>query len=396
MNLPLRVAVRYLFARKSYNVINLISGIGVAGMAIGTAALVMILSVFNGFNQLVTSSLGQVYPDIAVRPATGKVFVPEGAAFDWALESDKVLRLSSTLEEQVFVSYEGRQSLARLKGMDEASEAESPLQDCITDGKWALHFGSLPTAVLGAGLGHSLGTSPRFVTPLEVYFPSRTQAVSLVNPASSLRSVQLRTAGFFSVNAELDAKWLVVPLETARELLDYEQEVSAIEIWTAPKQVNTVQKELQTRLGPGFKVFNRYQQNESLYKMMRYEKLAIYLILIFVVLIIGLNVYSSLKMLIVEKEADSETLRSLGAPSSMVRRIFCLEGWLVSLMGMLIGLLLGVLLVWIQGRFGLISMPGNYIVEAYPVVLKLTDLLWIAAGVAGIGFLIALLPSKKL
>ena len=396
MNLPLRVAVRYLFARKSYNVINLISGIGVAGMAIGTAALVMILSVFNGFNQLVTSSLGQVYPDIAVRPATGKVFVPEGAAFDWALESDKVLRLSSTLEEQVFVSYEGRQSLARLKGMDEASEAESPLQDCITDGKWALHFGSLPTAVLGAGLGHSLGTSPRFVTPLEVYFPSRTQAVSLVNPAASLRSVQLRTAGFFSVNAELDAKWLVVPLETARELLDYEQEVSAIEIWTAPKQVNTVQKELQTRLGPGFKVFNRYQQNESLYKMMRYEKLAIYLILIFVVLIIGLNVYSSLKMLIVEKEADSETLRSLGAPSSMVRRIFCLEGWLVSLMGMLIGLLLGVLLVWIQGRFGLISMPGNYIVEAYPVVLKLTDLLWIAAGVAGIGFLIALLPSKKL
>lgn len=396
MDLPLHIALRYLFSRKSYNVINLISGIGVAGMAIGTAALVMILSVFNGFNELVTSSMGLVYPDLVIRPATGKVFVPEGDAFDWALESEKVIRLSSTLEEQVFVSYEGRQSLARLKGMDPTAESESSLQECITDGKWALHFGSLPTAMLGAGLGHSLGASPRFVTPLEVFFPSRTQPVSLVNPATSLRSVQLRAAGFFSVNAELDAKWLVVPLETARELLDYEQEVSAIEIWTAPKQVKTVQKELQTRLGPGFKVLNRYQQNESLYKMMRYEKLAIYLILIFVVLIIGLNVYSSLKMLILEKEADRETLRSLGAPGSMVRRIFCLEGWLVSLLGMLTGLLVGVILVWIQDRFGLISMPGNYIVSAYPVVLKLSDLLWIATGVAGIGFLIALLPSKKL
>ena len=396
MNLPLKIAFRYLFARKSYQVINLISGIGVAGMAIGTAALVCILSVFNGFNRLVSENLLQSHPDLVVLPASGKVFIPEGPAFQWALESEDVLRLSSTLEEQVFVSYEGKQSLARVKGLDEASEAESPLQAHIVDGKWALHTGNLPSAVMGAALARSLGLSPAFVNPIELFFPSRTSPVSLANPAASLRSVRLRTAGLVSVSSELDAKLLLVPMETARELLDYDKEVSAIEIWTAPGQEKAVQKQLQERLGASFKVQDRYQQNDSLYKMMRYEKLAIYLILIFVVLIISLNIYSSLKMLILEKSADRETLRSLGAPAAMVRRIFLLEGWLVSMLGLVIGLVLGVLLVGLQSRFGLVSMPGNFVISAYPVVLKASDLVWITAGVASVGYLISWLPSKKL
>ena len=194
MTLPLKIAFRYLFARKSYNVINMISGIGVAGMAVGTAALIIILSVFNGFNALVSDSLADAGADLVIRPVTGKVFVPEGPAFDWAMASDDVVRLNSILEEQVFLSYEGRQGLARVRGLDAAAEEESPLQEHIIDGAWILHKGTLPQAVAGVGLAHSLGLSPRFVTPLEILYPSRTEAVSLSNPGASLRSVRIQTS----------------------------------------------------------------------------------------------------------------------------------------------------------------------------------------------------------
>ena len=394
--LPLRIALRYLFARKSYNVINLISGLGVAGMAVGTAALIVILSVFNGFNALVKDSLSDAAADLVVRPAAGKVFTPSQDAFQWAVDNDDVVRLSSVLEEQVFLSYEGRQSLARVKGMDEASEEESALKDHIIDGQWTLHRGSLPQAVAGAQLAHSLRLNPRFVTPLEIHYPSRTQQVSLSNPAASLRTVRVQTAGVVSVNAELDAKLLVVPIETLRELLEYGTEVSAVEIWTAPGKAGALQKELQKRLGDGFKVLDRYQQDEGVYKMMRYEKLAIYLILVFVVLIVAFNIYSSLRMLIIEKEGDRETLRSLGAPESLLRRTFLLEGWLVSLLGMAIGLVLGIALVLLQQHFGLVPMPGNFVISAYPVAMKATDILWTVAGVAGVGYLMALIPSRQL
>ena len=394
--LPLKFAVRYLFARKSYNVINMISGIGVAGMAVGTAALVVILSVFNGFNELVSNSLSDINPDITVRPAAGKVFVPTLEDFGQLLDDDRVVRLSGVLEEQVFLSYEGRQSLARVKGLDEAGEEESRLQEHMVDGYWLLHRGQKPMATGGLGLIRSLGANPRFVTPIEMHYPSRTEAVSLANPAASLRSVKLQLAGTFSVNADVDAKLLVVPIETLRELLDYDEEASALEIWTLPGETAAVQKELLAGVGDHFKVLDRYQQDESLYRMMRYEKLAIYLILIFVVLIIAFNIYSSLKMLIIEKQEDCSTLRSLGAPDSLVRRIFLLEGWLVSLLGLGIGLVIGIVLVLLQQRYGLVSMPGNFAITAYPVVLRASDLFWTAAGVALIGYLMALLPSRKL
>ena len=395
MSLPLKFAIRYLFARKSYNVINLISGIGVAGMALGTAALVIILSVFNGFSSLIDQSLSDINPDLSVRPAEGKVFVPAGEAFDWALESDDVLRLSSVLEEQAFLSYEGRQSLARVKGLDLAAEEASALQDHLVDGVWQLRRGQRPMAVAGVALAYNLGLSPRFVTPLEIHYPSRTQAISLANPAASLRSVKVQTAGTLSVNAQLDNQLLVVPIELMRELLDYPEEVSAVEVWTAPGRTEAVKKAMQSRLGPAFRVLDRQEQDASLYRMMRLEKLAIFLILLFVVLIVAFNIYSSLKMLVIEKQHDLGTLRSLGAPDSLLRRIFLLEGWLMSLLGLAIGLVLGVTLVLLQQRFGLVQMPGNFVVSAYPVVLRASDLAATVLGVAGIGYLIALIPSRR-
>ena len=396
-NLPLRFALRYLFARKSHNVINIISGISVVGMAIGTAALVVILSVFNGFNKLVSDSLGDAQPDLVVKPAAGKAFVPDHPAFTWLYDQETVYNMSSIIEEQAFIAFDGKQSLARVKGVDSVFEEESPLQNHITDGIFSLHRGTRPRAVVGSALAWSMDINPRFIAPLEIYYPDREGSVSLSNPASSLRSTNVTVAGLFAINAELDAELVIVPIETMRELLDYDDEVSAVEIRvtkeTTDKELKGLVSELEERLGPDFMVLDRYRQNEALYKMMRYEKLAIYMILIFIVIIIAFNIYSSLTMLIIEKKDDIGTLRSLGAPEQMTRRIFLLEGWFISLLGLVIGLILGIAFVLLQQKFGLIRMPGSYIISAYPVILKASDIIWTVVGVALVGYLLALLPT---
>ena len=396
-NLPLRFALRYLFARKSHNVINIISGISVAGMAIGTAALIIILSVFNGFNKLVSDSLGDAQPDLVVKPAAGKAFVPDSTAFAWLYDQELVYNMSSVIEEQAFIAFDGKQSLARVKGVDSVFEEESPLQNHITDGIFSLHRGTLPRAVVGSSLAWSMDINPRFIAPLEIYYPDREGSISLSNPAASLRSTKVTVAGLFAINAELDADLVIVPIETMRELLGYDDEVSAVEIrvqqGTTDKALNGLAAELSERLGPDYEVLDRYRQNEALYKMMRYEKLAIYMILIFIVIIIAFNIYSSLTMLIIEKKDDIGTLRSLGAPEPMTRRIFLLEGWLISLLGLVIGLVLGIAFVLLQQKYGLIRMPGSYIISAYPVILKASDIVWTVVGVALVGYLIALLPS---
>ena len=396
-NLPLRFALRYLFARKSHNVINIISGISVAGMAIGTAALIIILSVFNGFNKLVSDSLGDAQPDLVVKPAAGKAFVPDSTAFAWLYDQELVYNMCSVIEEQAFIAFDGKQSLARVKGVDSVFEEESPLQNHITDGIFSLHRGTLPRAVVGSSLAWSMDINPRFIAPLEIYYPDREGSISLSNPAASLRSTKVTVAGLLAINSELDAELVLVPIETMRELLDYDDEVSAVEIrvqkGTTDKALNGLAAELAERLGADYQVLDRYRQNEALYKMMRYEKLAIYMILIFIVIIIAFNIYSSLTMLIIEKKDDIGTLRSLGAPEPMTRRIFLLEGWLISLLGLVIGLVLGIVLVYLQQKFGLIRMPGNYVISAYPVILKVSDILWTVVGVALVGYLIALLPS---
>lgn len=396
MSLPLLFARRYLFSRSSHSVINIISGICVAGMAIGTAALIIILSVFNGFNRLVSDSLSEVAPDILVSPTKGKVFVPKGEAFEWAYENDDVLNMSEVLEEQVFISYDGKQALAKAKGVDNVYEEESPLRNHIKDGEFILRFGDLKKAVVGMGLAYNLGISPRFLSPIEIYYPVRDAKVSLSNPMNSLSEVDVRPSGLFSINATLDNELIIVPIETMRELLHYENEVSAVEIRTADgASVQKVADGLKERLGPDFKVLNRYEQNENLFKMMRYEKLAIYMILLFIIIIIAFNIFASLTMLVIEKKDDISTLKSLGATDSLVRRIFVMEGWMISLLGLAIGLLIGVAFALLQQKFGFIKMPGNYVVTSYPIVLKLTDILWTVAGVAGVGYLIALLPTLK-
>lgn len=396
MNLAQFIAGRYLFAKKSHNVINIISAISAIGMAVGTAALIIILSVYNGFDSLIRSMMSNVEPDLLITPATGKTFVPDDSTFDWIYDQPSVKNMCCVLEEQVFISYDGKQSLARAKGVDWVYEEESPLKDHMRDGEFKLHRGDVPLAAVGAGLAYELGISPRFLSPVEIYFPTRTGRISLANPAASIESVRVYPSGLFSVNNDVDAELLIVPIEKMQELLEYEDEVSAVEIRLtedSPKdELKRLQKEIGARLGPGFRVKDRFQQNESLYKMMKYEKAAIFMILIFVIIIIAFNIFGSLTMLIIEKKEDIRTLRSMGAPDSLIRKIFVLEGWFISLAGLAGGLVIGVGFAALQQAFGIIKMPGHFVVQAYPIILSWSDILLTAVGVAVIGYLIALLP----
>lgn len=399
MHLPLFIARRYLFAKKSHNVINIISAISAVGMAIGTAALIIILSIYNGFDELVKSTLSNVEPDILITPAKGKVFIPNGETFDRIRQNPLIDEYDLILQENVFVDYDGHQGIAKAKGVDSAFEAESPLAEHITNGEFSLHKGQLPQMVVGAGLAYKMGMNPAFLASAELYFPIRDRNFSLANPAASIETVRMRPSGIFSVNQQIDDDLMIVPIEEMRKLLGYEEEVSGVEIRLAEgstaKDIRSAIKHIQKELGPEFNVLDRFRQNPSLYKMMRYEKAAIYLILIFVIIIIALNIFGSITMLIIEKKDDIETYRSLGATDKMLRRTFTLEGWLISLLGLAAGLVVGIGFSLAQQHFGFIKMPGSFLVNAYPVILQWQDVLATIAGVALIGYLIALLPVRR-
>ena len=400
MRLAPFIAKRYIFAKKSHNVINIISAISAIGMAIGTAALIIIMSVYNGFDSLIRSMMGNVEPDLLITPVTGKVFVPEGEVYDWIYDQEAVASMSCVLQEQVFINYDGKQGLAKAKGVDWIYEEETPLREHLVEGEFRLHKGDIPLAAVGASLAYELGLSPRFLAPVEVYFPARDRKISTSNPFASLESIKVWPSCTFALNAEVDSELMILPIEKMRELLEYDDEVSAIELrlttGTGEKEAARLQEEISARLGSGFNVKDRFQQNESLYKMMKYEKAAIYMILLFVIVIIAFNIFGSLSMLIIEKRSDIETLRSLGAQDDLIRRIFVLEGWLISLIGMGAGLVIGIAFSLMQQHLGFIKMPGHFTVQAYPIIISFSDILLTIAGVAVIGYIIAMLPTASL
>ena len=399
MRLASFIAGRYLFARKSHNVINVISAISVVGMAIGTAALTIILSIYNGFDSLVRDMMGNLEPDILITPSKGKVFVPEGECYDWIYAQESVASMCTVLQEQVFISYDGHQGVAIAKGMDAIAQEESPIRENIRDGKFEFSHGDIPEGVVGVGLAYKMGINPRFLAPIQLYYPSRTRKLSPSSPSSSIEYINIWPSGLFSINSEIDNSYILLDIDKMRELLEYSgEEVSAVEIrmkdGCEARELKRVMDGISERLGEDFTVSDRFRQNESLYKMMKYEKASIYLILIFVILIIGLNIHASLSMLIIEKREDISTLRAMGAGETLIRRVFVLEGWFISLLGLAIGLLMGLAFCLLQQRFGLISMPGNFVIQAYPVVLKASDLLITALSVAILGYLIATFTER--
>lgn len=372
MNLALYIAKRYLFAKKSHNVINIISAISVVGMAIGTAALVIILSVFNGFNGIIEQNLGELDPDYKIVPSEGKTFSTGDFPFDRIPGN---FRATGIVEENVFVTYGDNQGFAKAKGVGEDADP-------------SLMHGDIALARFGAGIAGKLGIVPRFLEPAYLFFPDRSARLSPINPEAALNKVRVQPSEIFSVTTDIDNELVMVPIGTMRELMGYsDDEVTAIEL--------RGNGDIGFDPGDGFVVLDRYQQHPDLFKMMKYEKAAIYLILVFIVIIISLNIFGSLSMLIIEKSGDVETLRAMGAGDKLIRKIFALEGWLISLLGMVSGLVVGVIIVLVQSRFGIVKLPGNYLIDAYPVELQLTDLLLTVAAVAAIGFIISLSAGRN-
>ena len=364
-------------------------------MAVGTAALILILSVYNGFDRIIEENLSDLSPDILVTSVQGKYFVPQGPAFDALREDPRIVQISSVLEENVFLAYGDRQELARAKGVDAVFEEESRLSEHLLEGEFSLYDGDIPQAAVGVELAHKLGIRPHFTEMLTLYYPRRGARIPLAGPASALGSARFSPACLISINSSVDEELVVVPIDRMRALLGLEDEVSGIELRTAEDADRRLLRELRALLGPDYQVQDRYQQHPALYKMMRYEKLAIYLILLFVVLIIATNILGSLSMLRIQKQEDMQTLRALDANDRTIRRIFVWEGWLISLCGMAAGLLAGVALAWAQQRFGLVKMPGGFFLQSYPVVLQGSDLLWVTAGVAFVGLVISLLAAPR-
>ena len=400
MRLPGFIARRYLFAKKSHNVINIISIISAAGIAVGTAALVIILSIYNGFDSVVRDLNNAYTADVAITPATGKVFAFDGR-FDALRKDPRVRAMCGVLEESVFVQYGDREKVVVARGVDSLYEHTTSLRDHLVEGTFELSFGDLGQVVLGRTVALELGARPAFLQPLTAWFPSRTQKVDLLNPLASLRQVKLHPAGIVSLEQDFDQKYMFMPLPAMRELLEYDDEVSTVELYLAPEVLNrhglapaSLLSQISAQLGDGFMVRDRQQQNSTLYKLLKYEKIAIYLILLFVMLIVSFNIYGSLSMLIIEKRDDIATLRAMGADDTLVGQVFVREGWLISLFGIVVGVAAGLLVCWLQLRFGLVKMPGNFVVSAYPVVIQATDILLIVAGVALIGWLISLLTRR--
>lgn len=394
MRLPFFIARRYLFAKKSHNVINIISLISAAGIAIGTAVLIVILSVFNGFGELIKSLYGTGEADILILPSSGKSFRTDTITFERARELVKESIFCEIVTENVFVRYSNKEAVAEMKGVDTLFANNTLLRDYMIDGEFSLWFGEVPQAIAGRTLAQELGMRPHFIDPITIYFPSRYTPFSAVNPLSSVNQKNLSHSGTFAAERTMDKNLLFVPISVARELVEMEDsEVTAVEIYTQePKEAAELIPLLKKILGKDYIIKDRFSQNETLYKMMRAEKFSIYIILLFVVIIISFNLYGSLSMLMIEKGDDVDTLRSMGANEQLISRIFLLEGWMISLLGMLVGVALGVLICVLQQNLGLVKMPGSFMIEAYPVVLKGWDIIIVIAGVSFVGYLSALLP----
>lgn len=400
MHLPFYIARRYLFARKSHNVINRISAISAVGMAVGTAALIIILSIYNGFDALVKSMLSSIEPDFAIVPSEGKFFVPEGAVYDWLYENPQVRTMSTSLQDNVFVEYDGAQGTALLKGVDSIFITDSPLSEHVTGGEFTLQKGEIRYAAVGQGFARQMGINHSFVAPLRLYYPDREARYSAANPMSAVNMVRVWPSCEFSVNGEIDSGLIIVSQDVMRTLLGLEEEVSSVEIRLVDglggMAKGRLKREIRERLPDSVRVLDRTQQNPALYKMLRYEKLTVYLIMVFIVLILGFSIFGSLTMLIIEKEDDVATLRAMGADSGLVNRIFVLEGWLITLSGMVAGMTLGIVFCLLQQKFGFLKMPGTYVVDAYPIILSWLDVLVSSVCIAAMGYIIALLPARRL
>ena len=403
MNLPFYIARRYLFSKKKHNAINIISGISVCGVALATLALVCTLSVFNGFQDMVAGFFTAFDPELKITIREGKVFEPQGAAFQEVRSLPEIAVWTETLEENAMVQYKDRQAMAIIKGVEDNFDELTFIDSLLYGaGEFILHDSIVDYGVLGVELISELGTGLQFVDPLQVYAPKRNVRVNMANPSASFNRDYLFSPGVvFVVNQQkYDARYILTSLSFARNLFNYDTEVSAVELKLKPgADVTAVQRKIARILGDEFVVLDRYEQQADVFRIMEIEKFISYLFLTFILAIACFNVIGSLSMLILDKREDVETLRNLGADDRLIARIFLFEGRLISLFGALSGIVLGLLLCYIQQRFGIISLGGgngSFIVDAYPVSVHVTDVVLIFITVVTVGFLSVWYPVHYL
>ncbi len=398
MKLSLYIAKRYLFAKKSRNAINVISAISVAGVTVGTLALITILSVFNGLEDMVKGIFSTSDPEIRITPVKGKVFTPDSLTLQRLSSVNGVEVWAETLEENALLRYEEQQYIATVKGVSANYGEVTDLDTAMWDGDFILTAGNgRPYAVAGLGVANYLGMRLNFVSPLAIYIPDRKAHLTL-NPENEFTRKYIFISGIFAVEQEFDSKYIFLPIDFARELLDYPTEVSSIEVRMRPgSDLKKTQKDIKEVMGHDFLVQNRYEQQEMFYKVMKAERLAIYVILTFILIIASFNIIGSLTMLIIEKERDIKILKSLGADNSLIKRIFIYEGWMISFIGTCLGLGLGFLICAAQQQFGIVKLAGeSLLIDAYPVRMQLIDFFLVAVTVMAIGYGAAWYPVHYL
>lgn len=398
MNLSNFISRRYLFSKNNKNAINIISGISIVGFAVGSFALVVVLSVFNGFEDLVVSLYNTFDPDIKITPAQGKVFNPDTAKYAELRNIDGVLHITEVLEENAVLKYDDKQTIATIKGVSKGYETYSGLDTMMLEGNMVLTENGNNFAILGYGIARILSVNiDNYFTQIAVYTPKRGNTTTF-DLDNAMVKKYVSPSGIFSVEDNINAKYVIVPLDFARQLLEYDREISGFEILLTPSaDTKKVQRQIQELLGENYEVKNRYQLQEVLYRVFNTERWATYFILTFILLVAAFNVIGSLTMLVIDKKGDISVLKSMGAPNGLIRKIFFKEGIIIALIGALVGIALGILVCWLQQTYGFIKLggAGTFVVNNYPVKMKIFDIVLVFFTTLFLGAVTSLYPALK-
>jgi len=395
MNLPLFIAKRYLFSRKKQNAINIISGISMVGVAVGTTALIVILSVFNGIDLLLQQNTDNLTPDLVISPAKGKFIHFDTLHYAGLNRMVGIAYYDPVVEENALLKYGDRLKPVTLKGIGQGYAQHVDFSRNMVEGEFKLKAGDSFLGVVGYGIVQELGIGLKFLTPLKFYYPNKKSSSSL---QAALNTEFLFPAGFFSSQQELDVQLILTDIDFARRLFGIGGQISKIEIKLTPgTEVGRVKQDLQSLVGQDFKVEDKYEINRSFYAMMRSEKAAVFLVLLFILLIASFNIVGSISMLILDKKEDLGVFKALGMNTPRIVALFKTEGILITVAGACIGLLIGVTICFLQEKYGFIKLgDGNYVIEAYPVKLVWKDIVLIMGTVLLIGYIASYFPVKYL
>ncbi len=397
------IAKRYILSKKSHHAINIISGVSVCGVAVATAALVCILSVFNGFQDMVAGLFTAFDPELKVVPAQGKFIPADADGLEKLKSCPDVDIYSETLEDNALLMVGNRQTMATIKGVEDNFEQLTDIDNLLFgDGVFELGVDVLDYGIIGANLLMQLGLPANFDTPVQVYAPRKGERLDLTDHSASLNNDELYSPGVgFSVKQKkYDSNYVITNIAFARRLFEKQGYVSAIELKLKPGiDIQAAKSRIRQMLGSQFKVLDRYEQQEDTFKIMQIEKLISYIFLTFILAIACFNIIGSLSMLIIDKKQDAITLRSLGANSKQISDIFMMEGRMICLAGAIIGIIAGLALCLLQQELGIIgfgSSSGSYIINAYPVSVHALDILLILATVITVGFISVWYPVRQL